>query len=158
MVKRTLGHVQIVSFRGLIQTFRRASCSFHMRVPPPGGGRGISFVVHKVRVRSDDSRTAVETKTDGGVRKTSHIHPQEFECMNYPRTQQTTFPIGPQNVDLSADVRFPMYTNFKGVPTAVVRLTWFVFAQKQDSCEVTRSPAAHFARSQRLPVGFDTSC
>lgn len=121
--------------------------------PPPL--EGSSFVIRKVRVR-----TEVETKNDGEVAKERRQRekPPAFSLKRLNawinlkdcwktwkyvrfsdfRKQQTAFLIGRQNVDLSANVRFPMYINFKGVPTAVMRLTWFVFAKRKTSREVMR--------------------
>ena len=60
--------------------------------------------------------------------KTACNQPLEiFETASKKWTRQTTFLIGWQNVNLSADVIFPVYTNFKGVPPVVMWLRSKIF-------------------------------
>ena len=70
------------------------------------------------------------------LRKTASIQPLKiFETASEKWTQQTAFLTGRHNVNPSANVRFLVYTNFKGVPSVVMRLTWFVFASKNIHCQ-----------------------
>ena len=64
-------------------------------------------------------------REEQAVRKTAcnQLSFESFETTSERRTQQTTFLIDRQNVNLSADVRFPEDKNFKGVPSFITQLT-----------------------------------
>ena len=92
-------------------------------------------VICKVRVAGRESLTEVETENDGGGVE-GNRQSEKPPAINSPlilrflklrpkggRSKRHLFLIGRQNVNLSADVRFPEDTNFKGVPSFIMQLT-----------------------------------
>ena len=89
-----------------------------------------SYSRAKAEPRSKQKTMNEGARGEGSEKNRLQSTPWDFWTAFAFWTQGAAVLTGRQNFNPSADVRFPVDTNFKRVPSVEMRLTWFMFAQK----------------------------